>query len=70
MRVLIVVLTLLSMPVFAADPHAQHRATAAMAADHGDSLFHLDAEWDDHRGATLAPVSSDRHWPAVSRRRR
>ena len=54
MRVLIVVLTLLSMPVFAADPHAQHRATAAMAADHGDSLFHLDAEWTDHRGDTLA----------------
>ena len=57
MRVLIVMLTLLSMPAFAADPHAghaQHRATAATAADHGDSLFHLDAEWDDHRGHTLS----------------
>ena len=52
MRVLIVMLTLLSMPVFAADPHAQHRATAATAADHGDSLFHLDAEWTDHREDT------------------
>ena len=27
---------------------------SAARADHGESLFHLDAVWEDHRGGTLS----------------
>ena len=49
MRVLILALSLL-----AADPHAGHMQQSAARADHGESLFHLDAVWEDHRGGTLS----------------
>ncbi|MEX0899725.1 MAG: SCO family protein [Gammaproteobacteria bacterium] len=60
----VAVLLLASAPAFADDPHAGHQDMTAAPVDHGESVYHLEGRWTDHRGADFT-LASLRGGPVV-----